>query len=420
MQTINILEVVLGNRQRRFLDKDSLQDLAGSIESKGLLHAVVLRDDGITLVAGERRLRALSLLHEAGQSVYHNGELIFYGHSPYVKISDLDPLAVREAELEENILRENLSWQEHAQAVDELHNLRKEQTPGQTMAATATEILGREAKGGDSTFVKESQLIAEHLDDEDVVNAPDKKSAIAVIKRKLETELTADLAKKFDMTRTEHTFHLGDFREVRFPKAIVDVVVTDPPYGTSANNFGSMATARHEYDDSEEYFYDTILGFVEMCKTAVKAKAHLYMFCDFSRFGDLKSIFNTNGWTVWKTPIIWNKGSSGMLPDPNRGPRRVYETILYAYRGDRPTVAVYTDLIRIPSLSSPKFGAQKPAEVYENLLRRSVYPGCVVWDPFAGAGPIFPAANACQCRVIASELNEEKYNYALQRLEDNL
>ena len=55
------------DRQRQEFDPMELLTLADSIESKGLMHPVVLRE-GDVLVAGERRLRAIQTLHQEGKS----------------------------------------------------------------------------------------------------------------------------------------------------------------------------------------------------------------------------------------------------------------------------------------------------------------------------------------------------------------
>ena len=56
---IGISDIRVGPRHRR--DHGDLAGLAASIAEVGLLHPVVVRDDG-TLIAGERRLRACQQL----------------------------------------------------------------------------------------------------------------------------------------------------------------------------------------------------------------------------------------------------------------------------------------------------------------------------------------------------------------------
>jgi len=105
-----------------------------------------------------------------------------------------------------------------------------------------------------------------------------------------------------------------------------------------------------------------------------------------------------------------------MLPKPDFGPRRTYEFILFANKGDKPVTAVYGDVIGVPGLKQPRYGAEKPPALFEDLMRRSCRPGDRIWDAFVGAGPIFPAANRLSLQVVGTELSTEKYNFAKLRL----
>ena len=178
MQTIPITSLVIPeNRQRREFDEKKIQDLATSINSKGLMHPPVVRVDGdqYILVAGERRTRAIQSLHLLDMGVMCNDTFVPAGFLPVTLLSDLDDLALREAELEENTIRVDLSWQEQAAAVAALHALRSDQAAldgkTQTISATADEILGKASAGSQQSRVSEALLVSRHLDDPDVQKA---------------------------------------------------------------------------------------------------------------------------------------------------------------------------------------------------------------------------------------------------------
>ena len=61
-------------------------------------------------------------------------------------------------------------------------------------------------------------------------------------------------------------------------------------------------------------------------------------------------------------------------------------------------------------------GAQKPVALYIDLLKRSVKPGDVVFDPFAGSGTIFPAAHQAKVKAIGIEMNPEYAGLCVQRI----
>lgn len=414
-------DITVSNRQRKYFDEMKLVELAEDIEKNDLLHAIAIRDDG-QLVAGERRLRAMDILHRQGRNFRYNGLPVPVGYIPVVGVSERDDLGYREAELSENLAREDLSWQERTAAVAALHQLRTEQNQTQSIRDTASELKGRLAHGGEVTEVSEDISLAQHLHDEDVVKAKTKGEAIKILRAKKLQEKNRELAEKFRLNPTagRHQLVHGDAIEVltTLPESIVDVVVTDPPYGIGADTHGDQQFLAHEYDDSlERWFYlmrELALRLDKVCK----AQAHAYVFCDIRNFQHLVGNFNMPGWSVWPTPLIWDKGNMGLLPRPEHGPRRCYEAILYAIKGNKPTTGVYHDVIRVPGMGKQRYAAEKPVDLYVDLLKRSVHPGDTILDPFAGSGPILPAANRLSCRAIAIELTDVGIGICSQRLEE--
>ena len=92
------------NQPRKNFKKEELEELANSIKSQGVLQPIVVRlidNNNYEIVAGERRWRAAQIvgLHEIPS---------------YIK--NIDPEAISEAALIENIQRENLNAVEEARA----------------------------------------------------------------------------------------------------------------------------------------------------------------------------------------------------------------------------------------------------------------------------------------------------------------
>mgnify|MGYP002145122430 CR=1 FL=1 len=145
--SIHIDKIIISdNRQRQEFEAESLVDLANSIAAIGLLHAPVMRetDAGLVLVAGERRLRAMGDLWAMGDGIRHNGIDYPPYHAPYVTLGELDEIAAEEAELDENLKRRDLTWQERSAAIARLHALRIKQAEAigvtHTIADTAKEL----------------------------------------------------------------------------------------------------------------------------------------------------------------------------------------------------------------------------------------------------------------------------------------
>ena len=416
--------VIPDNRQRRDFPAKELQDLMQSIKTKGLLHAPIVRNDGRTLVAGERRVRALTMLCLELDGYYYNGALWQLPDIPVVMLGNLDPLDIREAELEENTVRTDLTWQERAKAVAELHALRLDQAAEvagvHTTGDTIKEVAGQ-TQGTPAMVVRDSLLLADHLDIPEVANAKTQKDAIKVLRKIKETAHRADLAEKFDMNKTKHTLQQGNMVELmpKLPDGYFDVIVTDPPYGMGADQFGDMASTGHNYEDSwnnakELYTSLAVEGF-----RVTKPQAHLYAFCQFERFSEVSGILFLAGWTVWTRPFIWSKGN-GMLPRPDHGPRYTYECILFANKGDKRIVKVASDVITISPDSAILHGAQKPVALYVDLIERSCLAGDKVLDPFGGSGTVLSAASATRTVATMFELEKQNFDIAVARLSDPL
>jgi DNA modification methylase len=149
-----------------------------------------------------------------------------------------------------------------------------------------------------------------------------------------------------------------------------------------------------------------------------KEAAHLYCFCDIDKFHWLKDLFFLEGWNVFRTPLVWFRRNTGRVPLPEHGPRRQYELILYAHRGDRRVTAIYPDVIDEASVEDNLgHAAQKPIGVYSNLLRRSARPGDKVLDPFCGTGTVYPAAHSMRVAATGIEIDPAAYGIAVKRIE---
>ncbi len=428
------------NRIRREFNKETLEELAISIagserlgiEPKGLLHPIVLAygiDLNYELVAGERRLRTMILLHKQGKEFTCEGQVIPKDCIPFTLLGDLSKEAQMEAEIEENTIRADLTWQEAQAARAKLHKLRIAQhgkakrgikDSGWSMQDTAEEVgIPRTS----SVEIRNALILSEHMDDEDVARAKSPQEAMKVLRKKHIQFLNNELAKQYGNQESEEEL---DFRNVDMKEEILtlpdesfDCIVTDPPYGISAQDFGSQTALGHQYEDTKEYFNDLMNVFIPESFRIMKDKSHLYMFCAIENFFNLRMRFEQVGFKVWPRPIIWDK-RTGMLPVPELGPRYTYECILYANKGKRPVTAIFNDIIFVANVDGKvaEHAAQKPIKLFEDLISRCCVPGDTVFDPFAGTGVVFPAANNTQVKATAFEKNTDTYNAALVSLKE--
>ena len=419
------------HRHRKTFIEADIKNLATSISTHGLFHAPVVLADGETLVAGERRLRAIYNLYEDEIKFSYNETEIELGYIPVVKITTSSERDVREAELSENIDRVNLSWREKSSAVEELHRLRddeKQATTGKRQAKieTAKEIYPKDVDDrtieAKLTDVSKDLIVAQFMDDPEVAKAKDRSEALKIVTKKLEAKRRIELGREFDLSKGSgsHQIILGDVFE-ELPKVEenqISCIITDPPYGIGADTFRNQSASKHSYKDDAEYG-DAVAAFIlEEGYRLTKKRAHLYMFVDVNKFLIWKSIAEEFNWYVWPKPLIWFKGvNSGIAPRPNHGPRNTYEAIMYCIKGDKEVkIKNSIDLINIPHERGIDYAAHKPADLYAELIKRSCEPGDFVLDPVCGSGPIFGAAGECRVTAVGIDNSEVAISLCYERL----
>lgn len=200
-----------------------------------------------------------------------------------------------------------------------------------------------------------------------------------------------------------------------------DVILTDPPYGIGADNFGTAGdgtATEHGYDDSADALRQIIYWFPAEAYRVARDQAHLYLFCDIDWFDTWKTALALAGWKVFRTPLVWVKPTGFRTPWIDSGPQRKYELILYANKGGKKVNMIAPDVIQVQSAGAGVgHPAAKPVTLYAELLRRSGRPGNHVADFFCGTGPIFGAAYQHKCYATGVELDKAFYGESLRQIQ---
>lgn len=426
---------ILPDRQRKDFDLAAQNELGESIQNLGLFHAPVLRVprpgepmDRMILVSGERRLRAINDIYELGGTIRYNGVEIPRGMIPYTTLGDLTELEAEEAEYDENFRRRDLTWQEQAMATAKLTAIRTKQAeaagkPAPTVADIALELRGS-SKGSQHDDTRKELIVARYLADPEVKAAKTMGDAFKLLKKKEDIEKRVQLAAKVGQSYNAGTAHqlvnkdcldwMASAQAEQF-----DVILTDPPYGIGADEFGDAggkADGAHFYADDYETWRNLMVAFASESFRLAKPEAHLYAFCDITRFDELKGLLNAVGWRCFRTPIIWHKPNGSRTPWVNEGPQRRHELVLYAQKGRKLVTQIYGDVVTYATDINLGHPAQKPVDLYIDLLRRSVSPGDSVLDPFAGSCPILVAATTLKCKATAIEQDAAAFAIGVNRL----
>lgn len=160
------------DRQRENAKADN--QLINSIERLGLLNPIIVHAD-MTLVAGERRLDAYRQLKRAS--------------IPARIFEQLPPAAKFEAELQENLARKQLTWQEEVLAIGRYHDMRVDTFPGWTQMGTG------EALGISRPVIVQRLAIYSNKDDADVMACPTVTGAFNLLTARAERAKMAALSR---------------------------------------------------------------------------------------------------------------------------------------------------------------------------------------------------------------------------------
>lgn len=443
MPLINQDAIVIPLRQRKERPRGFVELLKKSIVSKGLLHPVVVSTIQIgeekleavfNLVAGEGRLLAIRELHTDGVPFQHDGETVPHGLIPYNRIGDLSTADLAEAELEENLIRAALTWQDEVEAKMLVHNLRKEQNPKQSIIATAREFA--EIKGDATTVIAERDslskavFVSQHMANPKVRAAKSLNEASKVALDQLEAGFKVNLLAT-NPTQSQHKLIKGNMLEVlpKLETGSFDLIIADPPYGINADEYRTITKVAGEKKHHEGHFYkDDEAYSTEICNTIfrqgfrlLRSRGLLFMFCDVDRFAKLREAALMQGFSVWRTPIIWHKtgAQAGFAPWGAGGFIRSYEMILFASKGRKTlTMPGGQDVLPFARVlhTERQHAAEKPVDLIARLITLSCIPGDTVLDPCCGSGAVFPAASACNVVATGIEMDPEYHAYSAARL----
>jgi site-specific DNA-methyltransferase (adenine-specific) len=439
MQLVQLSDIVIrGDRQRKTIATGPLNELKDSILTVGLLAPPVCWFDAEVkkwvLVTGERRLRALTEISKTPGLTFHcENTTTGGGFIPITPLGDyLDEAGRFEAELDENIKREDLEWPDRIRAIAALHDMRLAQNPAQTVHDTAKELAQRSGTppdrdgGARSTHKQITQaiVIAQHLHKTSIALARDPSEAIRLIYQKEEEKVLAALAKRKLAALPKDSLDIeirnADLFQLLpvLDSATFDCLIADPPYGIDANSAGYRARAVHHHNYKDDA--DSAKALAQVILTegfrVLRPRANIFIFCDIDLFPWLKATAQNMGWSVFRRPLIWVKSESeGMAPWGGQGPRITTEFIFYATKGQRGLNASPTDVLdfRRVSRDARTHAAEKPVELLKALVNCSTLPGDRVLDPCCGSGSTLVACRDLKRRAMGIELDPDYYNTAM-------
>jgi len=372
-------------------------------------------------------------LHAKGKSFFHNGEVVPPGEIPILTLHDnLTRADLKQVEFDENKIREPLPWQDEAEALAEIHRLRLEENPSQSRLATAQQLIDEKVVETNTSAhalaqrIQRATAITENLSNPTIAKARNETEAYNLILKVEEEKINATLARRrlaASGDRHPIVIQLGDCTDVlsKLEPSIADLIIADPPFGIGADagGFRQRTVHHHNYEDTPEIARRVAEAILLQGFRVAKPMANLWMFTDIDMFPWLKDACLRAGWTPFRTPIIWRKSASeGMAPWQGKGPRRTYELLLYATKGQRGLLTSPVDILEHSRVSRSErtHGAEKPVELLTQLIECSTLPGDFVLDPCCGSGSSLVAARRTKRTGLGIEIDPQTYNTAMSNV----
>ena len=208
----------------------------------------------------------------------------------------------------------------------------------------------------------------------------------------------------------------------------IDAIITDPPYNISRdNNFKTMGRNGIDFGEWDKNF--NLTNWIKIAQPLLKKGGNIVIFNDWKNMSYIVEELEKNNFEV-KDLIRWKKTNA--MPR-NRDRRFItdYEVAVWAVKkGGKWTFNRLSDTYEIPEIvggitsKSEKINGghptQKPIYVMKWIIERLTNENEIVLDPFMGSGTTGVACRELNREFIGSELDENYFNIAQQRIDTYL
>ena len=418
------------NEGRRVTDQKKIKELADSIKELGLLNPITVNEDG-TLIAGMHRLEACKLLG--------------YEEIKVNKIN-LSALLAELAEIDENLVRNELHWLE----IDKQLRRRKaiyEQLHPETKQGLAGAIGKHKRANGimpsAKTFTKDtadklgqsqsniqrSVARAESIEDEEVIEQikeldisktegtilarfePEQQKKIIEVKKQktdssikeivqeikkeekqqIKTDERHRLAEIGKTKKIDIDFRLGDFEEVfkDIPDGSIDCIITDPPY---------------PYE-----FIDVWSKLSRVAKRVLKPNGYCIAYSGQMYLPEVMQRMSENLDYYW-TFAVYHEGQTQIVNGINLMCR--WKPVLIFQNGKKKIENTFQDYFISESREKNGHDWQQSKSGVGYLIEMFTKEGDTILEPFAGSGTTIICAKEKNRNIIAAEIDEQTYNIA--------
>lgn len=372
--------VIKPGRVRKEVKDDDISALADSISRLGLINPITIDRDNC-LCAGETRLRACTLLG--------------WDSIAFQFIDTLDEDDLIEIEIEENIKRSDLPWQDQVDGVRRYHQLKRERDPNWTLELTAAGLgmatrtvsthlaIAREVAAGNIRVTEAKQLSTARgiVSRSDERRASDEAALLGIVDDNPVAETPIIHANFLEWVET-------------YSGPAFNLIHCDFPYGINADKFNQGASdAYGGYADTFETYERLLDALILNREKLLGESGHIIFWFSMQHYEytlrRLREVF----W-VDPYPLVWHKSDNkGTLPDPARGPRRVYEVAFLCSHGDRKILQSVSNTFSGPTTRLGEHMSEKSVDMLKHFMRMTVDSNSRILDPTCGSGSALRAGD---------------------------
>lgn len=439
------------NRIRK--DYGDIEELAESIKTLGLLQPIVIRLDG-TLIAGGRRLRAMRKLGWVDVPV------------TYFEVAD--EVTLRILEVEENVRRKQMTWQERVLAVAMVHERQfilkvsggdkwtqdatgellgmsranvsyaielatyiragdKEIDKCERMWDALNLIIKRKAEESNKLLAKmtlptvdvaaaRKMLMEAPLDDTNIFTSVGGPSSGSVASLTDDGEMpgaepTGDVIL---VPLSKMVLH-GDCLEVmrQLDPDCIDHIITDPPYAIDMDNIDQKNDGKSVESTAAEHEVQPNLNlldtFVLEAFRTLKPTGFCVMFTDPMTWQYLYERCISVGFKVQRWPLVWHKTHRCGNQAASYNFTKDYEIAIVCRKGNATLLTPQASSVFMGATDEGTRSLQhpfaKPPKLWQWIYSAVAHKGQLVLDPFAGVGSSTLAAIEYGLQPLAIEVN---------------
>lgn len=469
MNQINIHTIVVKQRARA-LDQDHIDSLKDSIRDEGLLQPIVVRitPEETRLVAGEHRLEAFRQLHKESRDPRFEEIPVTSLEESLVAqgvIADGESLTEGDLlryEIEENVKRLQMNWQDRVISVARYHKLSEQ-------SATKRGEKWSQKQTGDLMGINQSNisrvlLVAKRLNssrEDDLWKCESLTLALHSLVKEKKDEVTREQLKRMRARKEavqnkasskgreeldklkvkaasvddEDTpkapgpvegvegvelytkddlyelYYHGDALEVLPTIAglqTIHHIITDPPYGIDMDNLNqkNIDSVRNTHEVAPNV--SLLLSLLKVGYDVIDEKGFMCFWYDLDHHNLLQTEAAKIGWKVCRWPFVWAKSSRCANQAAAYNFTKATEVCMILRKsGDATLVNKQPDnFIVAPSLNSTAHPFHKPVSVWQRLIHAVSREGQTIVDPFAGSGSMLGAGLQMNRDVLGVEIDE--------------